>query len=80
MHTGRVEPGRWGTGERVSAVVVAGAVGLLLLAAFSYGAGDDVAFLPLIGALAIGVTGIGAHVAAREARFRREESAGDRPD
>lgn len=61
----------WSWGERAGAIVLAASVVLLIWAAFQYGAGHDVAFFALFGALVAGISGLGVHVAAREARFRR---------
>ncbi|KQQ06006.1 MULTISPECIES: hypothetical protein [unclassified Rathayibacter] len=53
-------------------VVVVAAIGLLV-AAFAFGAGHDIAFVGVITAFAVGVTGIGVHIAGRESRFRRDK-------
>ncbi|MEW1833558.1 hypothetical protein [Microbacterium sp. NPDC079995] len=62
----------WGWSERAGMIVLAASVVLLFWAAFQYGAGYDVAFFALFAALVLGITGLGVHVAAREARFRRQ--------
>ncbi|MFI8632072.1 hypothetical protein ACIGEP_05700 [Microbacterium sp. NPDC077663] len=61
----------WSWGERAGMIVLAVSIVLLIWAAFQYGAGHDVAFFALFAALVLGITGLGVHVAAREARFRR---------
>lgn len=62
----------WSWGERAGVIVLAASVILLVWAAFQYGGGQDVAFFALFGALVAGITGLGVHVASREARFRRQ--------
>lgn len=62
----------WGWGERTGMIVLAASVVLLVWAAFQYGGGHEVAFFALVAAFAAGITGLGVHTAAREARFRRE--------
>lgn len=64
----------WSWGERAGVIVLAASVVLLVWAAFQYGGGQDVAFFALFGALVAGITGLGAQVASREARFRRRHS------
>lgn len=59
-------------GERIGTAVVVVAIVALVWSAFQYGGGVDTAFFGLIGAFALGITGLGVHVAAREARLRRE--------
>lgn len=65
-------PSTASTGEIAGGVVIAVAVLLLLVSAFAYGAGTEIAFFPLLTAFALGVTGLGIHLAFREARFRRD--------
>lgn len=72
METGNAGWSAWTWGERVGALVGFAAVILLFWAAVQYGAGNDVAFFGLALALALGVSGLGIHVAAREARYRRK--------
>ncbi|QHC68250.1 hypothetical protein GSU68_17850 [Rathayibacter sp. VKM Ac-2759] len=59
-------------------LVVLSAIGLPV-AAFAYGAGYELAFFGLITAFAAGITGLGVHVAAREARLRRGADPEGRP-
>ncbi|MBF4566327.1 hypothetical protein [Plantibacter sp. VKM Ac-2876] len=60
-------------GEMVGGLLVVAASVALLVAAFAYGAGDELAFFVLITAFAAGTTGFGVLVASREARFRRDK-------
>lgn len=60
-------------GEIVGALLVVAASIALFVAAFAYGAGDELALFVLITAFAVGITGFGVHIASREARFRRDK-------
>jgi hypothetical protein len=60
-------------GEIVGALLVVAAVITLFVAAFAYAAGDELAILVVITAFAAGTTGVGVHIASREARFRRDK-------
>jgi hypothetical protein len=60
-------------GEVVGALLVVAASVALVVAAFAFRAGDELAFFVLIAAFAAGTTGFGVHIASREARFRREK-------
>jgi hypothetical protein len=60
-------------GEVVGALLVVAASIALVVAAFAFRAGDELAFFVLIAAFAAGTTGFGVHIASREARFRREK-------
>lgn len=63
---------RSSAGEIAGVVIIAVSAVVLLVAAFAYGAGDDLSFFALLLAFAGGVTGLGVHIAGREARIRRE--------
>ena len=60
-------------GEVVGALLVVAASVALIVAAFAFRAGDELAFFVLIAAFAAGTTGFGVHIASREARFRRDK-------
>lgn len=60
-------------GEIVGVLLVVAASIALVVAAFASGAGDELAFLVLIAAFAVGTTGFGVYLASREARFRRDK-------
>ncbi|PPF11735.1 hypothetical protein [Rathayibacter rathayi] len=65
----------WSVLEIVGALVVALAlIGLAVaaVAAVAVGAGDEIAFVGVLVAFAVGVTGLGLHIAGREARYRRD--------
>ncbi|PPH20415.1 hypothetical protein C5C31_11530 [Rathayibacter rathayi] len=62
----------WSVLEIVGALVVALALIGLAVAAVAVGAGDEIAFVGVLVALAVGVTGLGLHIAGREARYRRD--------
>ncbi|NQX06146.1 hypothetical protein HQQ82_13045 [Rathayibacter sp. VKM Ac-2856] len=59
-------------GEIAGAVLVVLAAIALVVSAFAYGAGVEIAFLGLLAAFAAGTTGLGVHIAGREARLRRD--------
>lgn len=63
---------RSSTGEIVGAAIIVVSAVVLIVAAFAYGAGDQLSFFALLLAFAAGVTGLGVHIAGREARIRRE--------
>ena len=67
-----IPPGRQSWGERIGTIVVVIAAIVLIWCAFRFGDGVDTAFFGLIVAFALGIAGLGVHVAAREARLRRE--------
>ncbi|PPI69835.1 hypothetical protein C5E12_09830 [Rathayibacter rathayi] len=62
----------WSVLEIVGALVVALALIGLAVAAVAAGAGDEIAFVGVLVAFAVGVTGLGLHIAGREARYRRD--------
>ncbi|AZZ49491.1 hypothetical protein [Rathayibacter rathayi] len=62
----------WSVLEIVGALVVALALIGLAVAAVAVGAGDEIAFVGVLVAFAVGVTGLGLHIAGREARYRRD--------
>ncbi|AND17349.1 hypothetical protein C5C18_05955 [Rathayibacter tritici] len=59
----------WSVLEIVGAVVVALA---LIGLAVAVGAGEEIAFVAVLVAFAAGVSGLGLHIAGREARYRRD--------
>jgi hypothetical protein len=59
-------------GEIAGAVLVVLASIALLVGAFAAGAGSVHGMLGVIVALAAGITGLGVHIAGREARLRRD--------
>ncbi|AZS43720.1 hypothetical protein BWL13_01286 [Microbacterium oleivorans] len=68
----------WSWGERAGAILGVISIVVLVWAAFRYGAGHDAAFFALVIALVLGVTALGVHVAAREARYRRRARSEER--
>lgn len=58
--------------ETIGSAIVALSVIALIVAAVAVGSGVEIAFLGVLAAFAAGTTGVGLHVAGREARFRRE--------
>ncbi|MDO8382963.1 MAG: hypothetical protein Q7T17_08300 [Microbacterium sp.] len=58
-------------GEIFGTAVISVAVVALLCSAMIYASGDELAFFGLLAAFAGGTTGVGIHVASREARLRR---------
>lgn len=63
---------RSSAGEIAGVVIMVVSAIALIVAAFAYGAGDELSFFGLLLAFAGGVTGLGVHIAGREARSRRE--------
>ncbi|PPG02075.1 MULTISPECIES: hypothetical protein [unclassified Rathayibacter] len=62
----------WSPLESVGAVVIAFALIGLAVAAVAVGAGDEIAFVGVLVAFAVAVTGFGLHIAGRQARYRRD--------
>lgn len=65
---------RSSTGEHVGTAVIFVAIAALVCSAMIYASGHELAFFGLLAALAAGTTGVGIHVASREARLRRTGS------
>lgn len=59
-------------GEIAGAVLIVLASIALLIGAFAAGAGSTYGMLGVIVAFAVGITGLGVHIAGREARLRRD--------
>lgn len=59
------------TGELFGIAVILVALVTLACSAMIYASGDEVAFFGLLASFAVGTTGVGIHVASREARLRR---------
>lgn len=59
-------------GEIAGAVLIVLASIALLIGAFAAGAGSDYGMLGVIVAFVAGITGLGVHIAGREARLRRD--------
>ena len=58
-------------GEIFGTAVMFVAVVALVCSAMIYASGDELAFFGLLAAFAAGTTGVGIHIASREARLRR---------
>lgn len=58
-------------GEIFGTAVMFVAVVALVCSAMIYASGDELAFFGLLAAFAVGTTGVGIHIASREARLRR---------
>ena len=58
-------------GELVAGAVIFLAAAALVISSVIYAYGDEVAFFGLLAAFAVGTTGVGIHIASREARLRR---------